>query len=237
MKIPFRIFLAIEAVLGLLAVFTILHTEVLASFFVLGIGVFAISMMKKHSSKNLKILSVIFLGLMLLNNFFIWLMLGAAILYFSSTGKLFASKKWEKYDTPEFIMVETSEPTEKSGFKQRGQWFGSEKIGSEIYEWNDINFTKFAGDTIIDLGNTLLPKGESVISLRKSFGRTRILVPTGIGVSFSHNALAGNVAFEGETYSLNNETLKIFSKDYDETTRHLKIVSSVLFGEIEVIRL
>lgn len=39
-----------------------------------------------------------------------------------------------------------------------------------------------AGDTIVDLGNTLLPKEDSIVIVRKGFGRTRILVPYGIGI-------------------------------------------------------
>jgi predicted membrane protein len=121
-----------------------------------------------------------------------------------------------------------------SGKKQN--WIGNDRIGTQVFEWDDINVAILAGDTIVDLGNTLLPKEDSVVIVRKGFGRTRILVPYGIGILFEHATLYGKVDFDEDTQVLRNETIKIYSEDYDESPRRLKIVTNTLVGDVEVIR-
>ena len=65
------------------------------------------------------------------------------------------------------IMVETAakEPKMANGLNAAG--FANERIGNNIYEWDDINIDLISGDTIIDLGNTLLPKEDNIIIIRK----------------------------------------------------------------------
>ena len=70
----------------------------------------------------------------------------------------------------------------------------------------------------------------------RKIGRTRILVPVGIAMSLEHATLAGNVLFEEEQFSLKNESIKIYSNDYDENPRRLKIITNSLLGDVEVIR-
>ena len=171
-----------------------------------------------------------------------WILFIVTIVFILSEGKTYFNQldnfifkytpPWEK---KEITVVETTKPAPKNGRKQIHSWIGNEKIGDQIYEWDDINMVKFAGDTIIDLGNTLLPKSENVIILRKGFGNTRILVPMGIGILLEHSAINGVVRFEGKDTYLRNETLKIYSRQYDSSNRKLKIVTSIFIGDIEVI--
>ena len=49
--------------------------------------------------------------------------------------------------------------------------------------------------------------------------------------------LVGNVLFEEEQFSLKNEQIKIYSSDYDENPRRLKIITNTLIGDVEVIRI
>lgn len=120
--------------------------------------------------------------------------------------------------------------------EKKQQWLGNERIGNHVYEWDDININVLSGDTIIDLGNTILPKKDNVVLVRKGIGRTRLLVPTGIGVQLEHTALMGTVYFEDYETKLRNETLKLYSKEYNESARHLKIITNALVGDIEVFR-
>ncbi|MGC3124522.1 cell wall-active antibiotics response protein LiaF, partial [Enterococcus faecalis] len=78
----------------------------------------------------------------------------------------------------------------------------NERIGNNIYESDDINIDLISGDTIIDLGNTLLPKVDNIIIIRKGFGRTRILVPLGVAFLLEHSTFYGTVRFEEEKYQL-----------------------------------
>lgn len=119
---------------------------------------------------------------------------------------------------------------------EKQSWIGNDRIGTQVFEWDDINVAILAGDTIVDLGNTLLPKEDSIVIVRKGFGRTRILVPYGIGILFEHATLYGKVEFDEETQVLRNETIKMYSEDYDESPRRLKVITNTLVGDVEVIR-
>lgn len=105
-------------------------------------------------------------------------------------------------------MVKTVASEPKSGRRFSRPWIGNQRFGNDTYEWNDINISVLSGDTIIDLGNTLLPKEDNVVIVRKGFGKTRIIVPTGIGIMLEHSAMIGEVSFEGEHYQLKMNLLK-----------------------------
>lgn len=134
------------------------------------------------------------------------------------------------------IIVEAESPTEHQGERKKQSWFGNERIGNQVFEWDDINVDLIAGDTIVDLGNTLLPKEDSVVIIRKVFGRTRVLVPYGVGILFEHATFYGKVRFEEEEIALKNESLKMYSEDYDDSPRRLKLITNSLLGDVEVIR-
>ena len=177
----------------------------------------------------------------LLSTSAIWFMLIFAILFFvfivnkplsTINFSNFENVPWQDKD---IIIVETAKSLPKNGKRFKRNWLGNERIGNTVYEWDDINFTIFMGDTIIDLGNTLLPKDESYVIVRKGFGKTRILVPAGIGVMIEHSAFKGKVYFENDAFALNNESVKLYSQQYDENTRKIKLITTVLIGDLEVI--
>lgn len=134
-----------------------------------------------------------------------------------------------------FLAVTTKEPTAKAGQQHKRPWFGDTHIGATQFEWDDINMTVMAGDTIIDLGNTYLPKGDNVVVVRKGFGKTRVLVPVGVGVAIEHSALVGELAVNGQPVALKNETFSYYSDDYDAAARRIHILTNVLVGDLEVL--
>lgn len=183
------------------------------------------------------------IAISVLSTFSIWLMLGLALGFFLLSGSRILEDfhvesvmqaPWKK---KRYMGIQTREPESRDGRRQKQKWVGNRSIGNEVFEWDDINISVLMGDTIIDLGNTLLPMEENIILLRKGMGQTRIIVPVGIGVSLHHSALAGTVEFAGEHLRLANETVKLYSKDYDHATRKVKIVSNVGLGDFEVIYL
>ena len=141
---------------------------------------------------------------------------------------------WKK---KQITIVEGQEPEAHSGTKVKQSLFGNERIGNQVFEWDDINLLSISGDTIIDLGNTILPKRDNVVLVRKGVGRTRILVPLGVGIMVEHATFAGDLIFEGEQNTLRNESLKVYSEDYDDNPRRIKIITSTFLGDVEVIRI
>ncbi|MGX7403494.1 cell wall-active antibiotics response protein LiaF [Enterococcus camelliae] len=240
MKNAWRFFLIGECLLFVFALWQLVHNIPLVILFFLGVGsIFIVTKKENEKKRTLQVIGAIFIVIALVNNFAIWLMLLFAILFIGIKGveisgvQLF-QKNWLK--KKKIMMVETIEPTAHASEKIKKTWIGDSRIGSEIFEWNDIVLSIVAGDTIIDLGNTLLPKKENTIVIRKLFGKTRILVPAGIGIKLQQNSFLGTVTFEDEAIQLKNEELIIYSTDYDDSQRKLHILSTNCVGEIEVIR-
>ena len=181
--------------------------------------------------------------LSVLSIFTTWVMVGFIMFYFIMQGGNILEDlnlgalidiPWKK---KRYLGVESREPDSKVGVRRKQQWIGNKRIGNDIFEWDDINISIFMGDTIIDLGNTLLPDEQNVILIRKGLGHTKIIIPIGVGVSVQHSVLKGNLTFNKEVYHLSNETITIVDKDYYSASRKIKVVCSTLIGDVEVIYL
>ncbi|MGM0123803.1 hypothetical protein IGI37_001177 [Enterococcus sp. AZ194] len=244
MNNPWRLFLVGEALLFLLALWQIMSNPPLLILLFFGIFNIALVIRKKkrrtHFNNFQLVLGGVIVFIGLLSSSAMWMMLVLAVVFIGLKGvelsgiDLTKNTFWRK---KQMIMVNTKDAESHSGERKKHHWFGNERIGNQAYEWDDINLDLVSGDTIVDLGNTLLPKEDSVIIIRKGIGRTRILVPLGIAVSLDHSALLGNVLFEGEEQMLKNEQVKMYSNDYDENPRRLKIITNTLLGDVEVIRI
>ena len=242
MKNPWRFFIVIEAILFVIALWQIVNSPGLAILLVVGIIITSYAAKKiprKNFNNFLMVVGIIFILIGLLNSPAIWIMLLFAILFIGLKGVEISGvdftqrAPWRK---KQMIIVETTTTESKNGRRFKRPWFANERIGTNVYEWDDININLFSGDTIIDLGNTLLPKDDSIIIIRKGFGKTRILIPLGVAVVLEHSTFYGNVIFEDEKYQLKNESLKVFSNDFDSNNRRLKIITNSLVGDVEVIR-
>lgn len=116
--------------------------------------------------------------------------------------------------------------------------FGRQKTPDYIYEWNDINIQGGIGDTIVDLSNTILPKGEAVISIRSFIGNIQILVPYDIEVSIHHSVAAGRAdIFYHQEKLVFNQILSYQTADYQNAGQKVKIITSLITGDIEVKRI
>ncbi|WP_265455599.1 cell wall-active antibiotics response protein LiaF [Enterococcus sp. HY326] len=239
-----RFFIVVEILLFLFGVYQVLTNPAL--LLLLAFGIFCVYLglrKRKRGRGNFQSfelifgLFMIFLGLASSPAF--WIMLILAVLYIGLKGieisgvDITKNSFWRK---KQMIIVKSTEPQDHDNQKEKMQWLGSERIGDDVYEWNDINLNLLAGDTIVDLGNTLLPKDDSIVIIRKGFGRTRILVPLGVGIQLQHSALYGQIEFENTQDALKNETVTLYSSDYDQNPRRLKILTNTLVGDLEVIR-
>ncbi|MCO7026191.1 cell wall-active antibiotics response protein LiaF [Tetragenococcus halophilus] len=242
MRKPGRFFFVIESLLLLLVIWQTIHNPLLLILIASGAFFIYLALRRKKKAKtsNFKLfLGIILILFGLLSNPAVWLMLVFTILFIGLKGIEISGVDFSNYafwNKKQMIMVQTQEARNHDGKKKKQQWLGNERIGNHVYEWDDININVLSGDTIIDLGNTILPKKDNVVLVRKGIGRTRLLVPTGIGVQLEHTALMGTVYFEDYETKLRNETLKLYSKEYSESARHLKIITNALVGDIEVFR-
>lgn len=136
----------------------------------------------------------------------------------------------------DFVMVNFDHVEQAPARVSRNQWFGENRETEEdIYSWEDINFTKLVGNTVFDLGNTILPKETNIILIRSGIGKTKILVPEGVAISLNISMLVGKVFIENEEIELKNETIHWYSSNYYTNARKVKLISNVFIGEVEVV--
>jgi len=230
-------------VLGLFMLYEILNNSF--SLFMLVIGVLALVFRHYLAKKNQNLLLIAGIGAVLLalfsNRIVLLILVVVFMLIIGEYPDLFktirqAISKKSDGKTNEFIMIDFTETKENPAKTVRNPWFGDDtKTADEIYSWNDVNFTKLMGDTIFDLGNTLLPKENNIILIRKGFGHTRILVPEEVAISLDISMLLGEITINQEDIVLRNETFKWQSERYSSNERKIKLVANVLVGEVEVV--
>lgn len=124
----------------------------------------------------------------------------------------------------------------KSLFENR--FMGRQQTSDHVYEWNDVNIQTGVGDTVIDLSYTVLPKGEAIIFIRSFIGNVQILVPYEIEVSVHHSIWAGTTkilnAHDAKTI---NEVLQFQTPNYETAVQKVRIVTSMMVGDLEVKRI
>ncbi|WP_196246256.1 cell wall-active antibiotics response protein LiaF [Lacticaseibacillus zhaodongensis] len=233
-----RFFIIIEAALFLMLAYQIISNPATLVFSILAVLslVWANSL---HRGNFLKTPLLLFGTIALVVTVFInptaWWMIMVAILaiLFAGRGSI-SSSGLMPWFRKQFVSVRTTGDGDK-GTDGRRPWFGDFVIGQSVFEWEDVNISILTGDTIVDLGNTILPRRDNVVMIRKGFGKTRVLVPIGVGIELNHSALVGKVDFGGAQHILRNETLHLYSDDYESAPRHLRIVTSAIIGDLEVV--
>jgi lia operon protein LiaF len=115
--------------------------------------------------------------------------------------------------------------------------FGQQETSEHVYEWGDVNIQCGVGDTVIDLSQTILPHGESVIFIRGLIGNISILIPYEIETAVTHSGLAGNVTvFEHHEPKMFNQNITFRTKNYQASEKKVKIMTSLIAGSLEVKR-
>jgi lia operon protein LiaF len=154
--------------------------------------------------------------------------------------QFFQSQKQPKQIKP--IMMEASSKSSTEPFIKRekifeNKFFTSQMSPEHVYEWNDVNIQVGVGNTVIDLSDTVLPKGEAIISIRSFIGNVQILVPYEVEVHVNHSVMAGTVAiFQDEEQRIVNETIVYESAEYAQAEQKIKLITSVITGKLEVKR-
>ncbi|MCO7175296.1 cell wall-active antibiotics response protein LiaF [Sporolactobacillus kofuensis] len=120
----------------------------------------------------------------------------------------------------------------------KNKWFGHQETPHEDYEWRDITIQTGAGDTIIDLSHTILPKRESIIFIRHLAGRIKILVPYDVDVCLHYSVVLGQLDFfDHHEHQLVHEVRALQTSRYAEADQKVKIMISSLAGGLEVRRI
>lgn len=194
---------------------------------------------RKKRGKLLFYAGLIFLAISLLNMLTFKFFIVAIILHFFI--QYLNSKKQPKNVSPKIIepmQTQQQETIIKTKPLFENIFLGQQKTPSGVYEWNDINIQAGIGDTIIDLSYTMLPKGETVILIRNFVGNIQILIPYEIEVSVQHSCLAGQATvFGSQGEKTFNQVLQYKTSGYDGAEQKVKILTSLIVGNLEVSRI
>lgn len=130
-------------------------------------------------------------------------------------------------------------PLESQAYIQIDPYFKNKLIGEyrnfeQRHAIEDINIQTGFGDVSINLLDTIIPVGETVILIRGMIGNIDLNVPSDIGISVQMSLLYGKMTLMKDRKTAFNMTQKYQSADYKNTSRKIKIVVSLLVGDIEV---
>lgn len=206
-------------------------------FIPLLLGVFFLYRAKKTQSKRsiYVIAGIVLILIPILSSSFLKIFILIAVIY--AFWEYSKSKK-----QPTLHTIQTVEPGEKPSYKRiqplmKNSLIRNQRMGNEVYEWDDINIQYGFGDAVIDLSMTMLPIGESVVLIRGLVGNVQVLVPFDAAVIVNHSSITGKLSvFDSETDMFNMNV--IYYPDTEDTAiRTIKIITNILVGDVEVKRL
>jgi len=133
----------------------------------------------------------------------------------------------------------TPNPYGTQAYVQTDPYFKNKLVGEyrnfdEGHPLEDINLQIGFGDMSIDLSDKIIPPGETVILIRGMIGSIDLNVPSDVAVCLQLSLLCGKIKLLTDSKTAFNITKKYQSVNYKEASRKVKIVVSLLVGDIEV---
>ena len=226
-----RIFLLLESVLFTLALFDVVANEASRTLLLMAILLLVIwNFLGRELSSILLIsaVSLIFL-VFVLNPFFI---IGIMMLVVYMLVNFFS--RYEKRNQYTHIIFDDHALVAQ---KENNRWVGSQNHSQDRYGFEDINIVRLFGNDVVDLDQTVLVGRDNIVVIRKTFGKTKIILPIDVEISVSASSIYGRVQFlDLSFWDLRNESISIASPGYRDSHKRVKVVVNSLFGDVEVIR-
>lgn len=226
-----QFFILIETVIFMLAFFDILANEGARAILLFALLLLFIRYLMGGKEIDFLLVSAggLFFLVFLLNPYFI---LGMLLVSVYMIVNFFS--RYEKKNQYTHIILD-DQPLDAR--REKSQWFGNQNHSKDQYGFEDINIVRLFGNDIVDLDEGVLVGRDNIVVIRKTFGRTKIVVPIDVEVSLSAASLYGRVQFLNLSYwDLRNESFSIASPGYKDSHKRVKIVINCLFGDVEVIR-
>ena len=226
-----QFFILIETVIFTMAFFDIMATEGARAILLFAILLLLVRYLIGGKGVDFLLVSAsgLFFLVFMLNPYFIFGMLLISVYMIIN----FFSR-YEKKNQYTHILLD-DQPLEAR--REKTQWFGNQDHTKDQYGFEDINIIRLFGNDIVDLDEGVLIGRDNIVVIRKTFGRTKIVVPIDVEVSLSASSLYGRVRFLNLSFwDLRNESFSISSPGYKESHKRVKIVVNCLFGDVEVIR-
>lgn len=115
---------------------------------------------------------------------------------------------------------------------------GKQSTPEEAYEWRDINIFSGIGDKVIDLSQTIIPDDTAVVTIRHGIGNITIYIPYDTEFMIHHSAIFGRAYIVNKPHEqLLNQQLSYQTENYATAKTRVKIVTSMISGNVEVKRI
>ena len=224
--------IAIGGIIDILLLrFSIFFIALSAFLFIIGYQQF-----KRKSSLTAYILIAIGMGFLLFTLFtsFSFALIFATLIIYNSY-QLFKTSS----NNPHLNVSIKPDPLDSQAYVQIEPYFKNKLIGEyrnfkHCYAIEDINIQTGFGDVFINLSDMIIPQGETVILIRGMIGSIYVNVPSDVGISVQMSLLCGKMNLLKDGKTAFNVTQKYQSIDYKNASRKIKIVASLLIGDIEV---
>lgn len=151
-------------------------------FVLLGVGFIYYG--TKQRSKSIFITGLFFMFIALFNLWSLRLLIFGAIAYI-------LYKLWKGVPSEEILRPIREFQKETPNGIWKNKLFSIQTSPFSSYEWEDVHIQGIFGDISIDVTDTVLPKGTSLISIRQAIGKVKIELPYEIPVRVHYTTLYG----------------------------------------------
>jgi len=132
-----------------------------------------------------------------------------------------------KFD--EDIDAEFAKPV---GARHIKSYVGDIRLGGPTFQLEDSHVELKAGSMRIDLTETFIPEGETVLHLEVKAGDCQVRLPEGLAVAVDAQVKVGSLRLPNSDGS--NGSLSFVSQNYAEAERKVKLYIYVKIGDIHV---
>ena len=172
----------------------------------------------------------------------LWGMIWPLVLIGVGASMLFGSKSWSKWDASKTVTtISYDHPHKNEGYDGRERYesdrkiksmIGDIKLGGPNYRLQSSNIELKAGNIVLDLRDTVIPEGETVLDVHCKAGDIDVYLPEGLEIWVEAAVKLGQVSLNGQRAT--NATLQYESEGYETAERKVKLLVSVKFGDVDV---
>ncbi|MEK4966526.1 cell wall-active antibiotics response protein LiaF [Cytobacillus sp. FSL R7-0696] len=234
----YKMWIFIALAMIILEVFFFNHGLIFSIIIEIGMIYIGRKWMPKTRGKVLFWLGILLFAITIFNMMAFKLLILALIVHFGY--QFYLTKKKPKKVQPRAEQRKADERKEAVVQKKNlltNKISGHQNTSEEVYEWGDINIQCGLGDTEIDLSYTVLPNQENIIFIKNLIGNVRIYIPYDVEVSINHSVIVGSSQiFDLVEKRAFNRNYIFETENYNQTEQKVKIVTSLIVGDIEVKR-
>ncbi|WP_100371944.1 cell wall-active antibiotics response protein LiaF [Bacillus sp. FJAT-45037] len=116
----------------------------------------------------------------------------------------------------------------------RKSFIGDIQYMDKQFELSDVTIWHGIGTVKMDISKAIIPEGETVIIIQGGIGQIDVYVPEGLEIAVQATCFAGEMSILHEKHSGVNLQMQHHPGGYKSSKRRVKLVLSVMLGEVTV---